>query len=82
MEIENCVSDENAKSTLDPLNSLVDASPKPRQYHCSLCGHPGTRKAHLKSPCSYCKTDNGQGCIEKAEAFKCNCLSCNEVINS
>lgn len=56
-------SDENARKIKGPR-------------HCSLCGHPGSKRTHLKFPCEYCKLDTVEGCLEKPASFKCNCSSC------
>lgn len=53
-----------------------ESSPKKRCSHCSLCGHPGSKRAHFKSSCEYCGTTNNEECIRKPEGFKCNCPSC------
>lgn len=47
--------------------------------HCSYCGHPGSKRAHVKSPCEYCDASQGDGCVKKPEGFKCNCSSCDTV---
>lgn len=47
--------------------------------HCSFCGHPGSKKAHVKFPCEYCDVRHGDGCIKKPDGFKCNCSSCDTV---
>ncbi|XP_047318200.1 flap endonuclease GEN-like 1 [Impatiens glandulifera] len=44
--------------------------------HCSFCGHPGSKRAHLKSPCEYCSSNNNDGCVEKIVGFECRCSSC------
>ncbi|KAL8119120.1 flap endonuclease GEN-like 1 [Apium graveolens] len=44
--------------------------------HCSLCGHPGSKRMHLKFPCEYCNLGTVEGCSEKLVSFKCNCSSC------
>lgn len=44
--------------------------------HCSFCGHPGSKRAHVKFPCEYCDVRHGDGCIKKPDGFKCNCSSC------
>lgn len=59
-------SDENARKTKGPP-------------HCSLCGHPGSKRMHLKFPCEYCKLGTVEGCLEKPVSFKCNCSSCDMV---
>ncbi|KAK4379347.1 hypothetical protein RND71_001209 [Anisodus tanguticus] len=54
-----------------------DESPrKTKARHCSFCGHPGSKKAHLKFACEYCSSTSNEGCIQKPLGFKCNCSSC------
>ncbi|MCD7461158.1 hypothetical protein HAX54_045410 [Datura stramonium] len=61
-------------------NSFIpssDESPgKTKVPHCSICGHPGSKKAHLKFACQYCSSTTDEGCIQKPLGFKCNCLPC------
>ncbi|KAK7394828.1 hypothetical protein VNO78_15368 [Psophocarpus tetragonolobus] len=47
-----------------------------KQPHCSFCGHPGSKKEHMKFPCGYCVIKVGEGCQRKPKSFKCDCLSC------
>ncbi|KAG4922388.1 flap endonuclease GEN-like 1 [Glycine soja] len=47
-----------------------------KQSHCSLCGHPGSKKDHMKFPCEFCVTKADEGCQRKPEDFKCDCFSC------
>lgn len=56
--------------------SSDENSSKTKGPHCSLCGHPGSKRAHLKFPCEYCKSDTIEGCLQKPVTFKCNCSSC------
>ncbi|KAK8504120.1 hypothetical protein V6N13_132060 [Hibiscus sabdariffa] len=63
----------------DDIPCSDENSPKPQQSHCSFCGHPGSKKAHFKSSCEYCITDNNEGCLKKSQGFKCNCPSCEKV---
>ncbi|XP_027352671.1 flap endonuclease GEN-like 1 [Abrus precatorius] len=51
-------------------------SPSKKQPHCSFCGHPGTKRDHMKFPCEYCVTKDDEGCLRKPEGFKCDCFSC------
>ncbi|KAK6162445.1 hypothetical protein DH2020_002286 [Rehmannia glutinosa] len=51
-------------------------SPKPKSPHCSQCGHPGNKKAHLKFSCENCNSTAGQSCLQKPVGFKCHCSSC------
>ncbi|XP_059634089.1 flap endonuclease GEN-like 1 [Cornus florida] len=51
-------------------------TPKMKFSHCSVCGHPGSKKAHLKSSCEYCITDTSNGCLQKPVGYKCSCSSC------
>lgn len=54
-----------------------DESPrKTKVPHCSICGHPGSKKAHLKFACHYCSSTANEGCIQKPLGFKCNCSPC------
>ncbi|KAK9103443.1 hypothetical protein Sjap_020697 [Stephania japonica] len=52
-------------------NSLKKKSP-----HCSHCGHPGSKKAHLKVACEYCCVSGNKNCLNKAVGFRCECPSC------
>ncbi|XP_038876412.1 flap endonuclease GEN-like 1 isoform X2 [Benincasa hispida] len=56
--------------------SLKMSSRKIKCSHCSFCGHPGSKRAHVKFPCEYCDVSHGEGCIKKPDGFKCNCSSC------
>lgn len=54
-----------------------------KEYHCSCCGHPGTKKLHTKLGCEECRLDDGstncvdeQGCRPKVQGFKCTCDYC------
>lgn len=68
------------KSAGDESLSPFDAkSPKLKVPHCSHCGHPGNKKAHLKSSCEYCNSISGQSCWQKPVGFKCSCTSCDSV---
>ncbi|KHN29400.1 flap endonuclease GEN-like 1 [Glycine soja] len=51
-------------------------SPNRKLSHCSFCGHPGSKKDHMKFPCEYCVTKDDEGCQRKPEDFKCDCFSC------
>lgn len=65
------------------INSLAGSAPsleeyrKPKSPHCSFCGHPGSKKDHLKTACQYCSSVSGEGCMQKPVGFKCNCSFCN-----
>ncbi|VFQ66365.1 unnamed protein product [Cuscuta campestris] len=48
---------------------------KPKLPHCSFCGHPGSKRAHLKSGCEFC-SNTGEDCKQKAPGFTCSCSSC------
>lgn len=54
-------------------------SPSSKQPHCSFCGHPGNKRDHSKSSCEFCVADDNEGCLKKAEGFKCDCNSCGMV---
>ncbi|KAJ7962295.1 Flap endonuclease GEN-like 1 [Quillaja saponaria] len=60
----------------DNCINLEESSPKSKPTHCSFCGHPGSKRAHLKFSCEYCTTSNDGGCMKKPEDFKCDCISC------
>ncbi|CAL5340136.1 unnamed protein product [Camellia sinensis] len=60
----------------DSLLNLDENSPKKKCPHCSFCGHPGSKRAHLKLPCEYCSSSTSVGCVQKPMGFKCNCTSC------
>lgn len=50
-----------------------------RSPHCSHCGHPGSKRGHLKADCEYCILDGSQNCIEKPTGFRCRCPMCDRV---
>ena len=54
-------------------------SRKVKCSHCSFCGHPGSKRDHVKFPCEYCDVSHGSCCIKKPDGFKCNCSSCDTV---
>ncbi|KAF6160477.1 hypothetical protein GIB67_019246 [Kingdonia uniflora] len=58
--------------------SNESSSPKIKSSHCSYCGHPGSKRAHIKLACEYCMA-NGENCIQKPVGFKCECSPCNKV---
>lgn len=74
---DNIVIPGNLNSEGDSVHSLEEAYQKPKLLHCSLCGHPGSRKAHLKSACQYCSSVTGEDCLKKPQGFKCHCSACN-----
>ena len=58
-----------------------------KKFHCSFCGHLGTKKLHNKLGCQYCRLNHGsndcvgeQGCQPKVQGFKCTCQYCKEVM--
>ncbi|CAH9118095.1 unnamed protein product [Cuscuta europaea] len=61
----------------DVITTSDDNPRKPKLTHCSLCGHPGSKRTHLKSACELCRKKAGEGCKKKDSDFKCNCSSCN-----
>ncbi|PSS11728.1 Flap endonuclease GEN-like [Actinidia chinensis var. chinensis] len=60
----------------DSVPSSHKNSPKKKIPHCSLCGHPGSKKVHLKLACDNCSSSTRDGCMQKPVGFKCNCSSC------
>lgn len=69
----------NIKSVGDTRPSLDVSSPKIKSPHCSHCGHPGSKRAHLKFACEYCFSSASEGCVTKPVGFKCDCSSCDMV---
>ncbi|URD98941.1 XPGN [Musa troglodytarum] len=62
--------------TKSPSSSV--GSGNVRSPHCSNCGHPGSKSAHLKIACEYCVTNGSRNCMKKSSGFKCICSSCAE----
>ncbi|KAK1261398.1 Flap endonuclease GEN-like 1 [Acorus gramineus] len=66
----------------DSFKSVVEfhdeSSKKMKSPHCSYCGHPGSKKAHLKLACEYCVANGLEKCLEKPVGFKCECSTCQE----
>lgn len=58
--------------------SLEGIMAKKKPSHCTFCGHPGSKRDHLKNSCGNCSVTKG-GCQEKPEGFKCDCTSCDSV---
>ncbi|KAK3129676.1 hypothetical protein QOZ80_6BG0483170 [Eleusine coracana subsp. coracana] len=69
------------KAHIDDLPSPSIKSPIARSPHCSHCGHPGSKKNHIKVGCNYCLVDALENCMEKPAGFKCECPSCDEARN-
>ena len=53
----------------DLMLGLDESLVKSKTSHCSFCGHPNIKRAHLKSTCEYCGTSNIQGLLKKARVF-------------
>ncbi|XVE73935.1 hypothetical protein DITRI_Ditri11bG0158700 [Diplodiscus trichospermus] len=70
---------DEVRCAADVIPSSDESSPKPKQSHCSYCGHPGSKRAHFKFSCEYCVTDNNEGCLKRPQGFTCNCSSCDKV---
>ncbi|KAF5733000.1 flap endonuclease GEN-like 1-like isoform X2 [Tripterygium wilfordii] len=64
------------KSGDDSKPSSDASSPNTKSLHCSFCGHPGSKKNHLKFSCKYCGTSDG--CMQKPVGYKCNCVACDK----
>ncbi|CAK9145773.1 unnamed protein product [Ilex paraguariensis] len=60
----------------DYIPSSDETSPKRKLSHCSLCGHPGSKRAHLSLACEYCCSTTTEGCMQKPAGFKCGCSLC------
>ncbi|KAK3022819.1 hypothetical protein RJ639_046639 [Escallonia herrerae] len=52
-------------------------SRKTKLPHCSFCGHPGSKRDHLKFACEYCSSS--KGCMPKPVCFECDCPPCDLV---
>lgn len=69
------------------LNAVVDCNittvdenlAKARSPHCSYCGHPGSKRTHLKVACVFCNVYGHEKCTQKPVGFKCECSSCDKV---
>ncbi|KAK1424014.1 hypothetical protein QVD17_19325 [Tagetes erecta] len=63
-------------------NTLADITDKTilktRFPHCSLCGHPGSKRSHFKDACERCSSSTHEGCLQKPNGFKCDCSSCEQ----
>ncbi|KAJ9556434.1 hypothetical protein OSB04_011048 [Centaurea solstitialis] len=57
-------------------NSANENTTRTRVSHCSLCGHPGTKRSHLKDSCERCSSTTIKGCTQKPIGFMCECSSC------
>ncbi|CAI0425227.1 unnamed protein product, partial [Linum tenue] len=64
------------KVVASPILLADDSSLKSRPAHCSVCGHPGSKRAHSKSSCVDCHPSGGDGCMKKPNGFRCNCTCC------
>ncbi|KAI3913715.1 hypothetical protein MKW98_011776 [Papaver atlanticum] len=53
-----------------------DTSSPKNKSHCSYCGHPGSKRAHVKHACEYCTVNFNNNCMQKPAGFKCECSSC------
>ncbi|RWR89340.1 flap endonuclease GEN-like protein 1 [Cinnamomum micranthum f. kanehirae] len=67
------------------LNANVDCNittvenlAKTRSPHCSYCGHPGSKRTHLKVACEYCNVYGHEKCTQKPVGFKCECIDCDK----
>lgn len=54
----------------------VETATNTKPPHCSQCGHPGNKIAHMKVACKQCFMDGSQNCIHKPIGFRCQCSSC------
>lgn len=60
------------------VHNLVENTTKIKLTHCSLCGHPGSKRSHFKDSCKLCISNKNEGCLQKPIGFKCDCLSCDQ----
>ncbi|PWA75197.1 5'-3' exonuclease family protein [Artemisia annua] len=65
----------------DGVHNLDENLARTRCSHCSLCGHPGSKRSHLKDSCERCSLIADEGCVQKPIGFKCDCLSCDQVVD-
>ncbi|XP_020571887.1 flap endonuclease GEN-like 1 [Phalaenopsis equestris] len=66
-----------AKFEHDAPSQLEDVGTA-RSPHCSQCGHPGSKRAHLKISCEYCVNNGSESCTMKSTGFKCYCSGCSK----
>ncbi|KAL6005563.1 hypothetical protein ACLOJK_006130 [Asimina triloba] len=64
------------QAVLDCNAVALGGSAKMRSPHCSRCGHPGNKKAHMKDACDHCNVYGNEKCTEKPVGFKCECEIC------
>ncbi|XP_028769535.1 flap endonuclease GEN-like 1 [Neltuma alba] len=72
----------SAPTNIKSAENCVDMEgnfPSRKQLHCSFCGHPGSKRDHMKSSCEFCITSDDEGCLRKPEGFTCGCPSCDMV---
>ncbi|XP_078446083.1 5'-3' exonuclease family protein [Wolffia australiana] len=50
--------------------------------HCERCGHPGSKRTHLTSPCLLCEVSKDRECVLKVPGFKCACTACEKARQS
>ncbi|KAF5816802.1 putative spleen exonuclease [Helianthus annuus] len=60
------------------INNSDESILKTRLPHCSLCGHPGSKRSHFKDSCERCSSTKQEGCLQKPIGFKCDCSSCEQ----
>ncbi|PKA66414.1 Flap endonuclease GEN-like 1 [Apostasia shenzhenica] len=60
----------------DDLPAFQEGVVIARSPHCSICGHPGNKRAHEKIACQYCISVGSENCTLKSTGFKCNCSDC------
>ncbi|XP_058104747.1 flap endonuclease GEN-like 1 [Magnolia sinica] len=66
------------KAVVDCNIATGDESAKTRSPHCSHCGHPGSKRAHLKDACTHCNVYGYEKCMQKPVGFKCECFICDK----
>ncbi|KAI3693338.1 hypothetical protein L6452_33173 [Arctium lappa] len=60
----------------DSFRNSDENTTRTRVSHCSLCGHPGSKRSHLKDSCERCSSSTIKGCTQKPIGFTCDCSSC------
>ncbi|KAI3985477.1 hypothetical protein MKX01_033791 [Papaver californicum] len=67
---------DSSKSFVDRDVCGSDKSSPKNKSHCSYCGHPGSKRDHVKHACDYCTVNFNNNCTQKPVGFKCECSSC------
>ncbi|CAA7410868.1 unnamed protein product [Spirodela intermedia] len=67
-------------SSMASLSPLEGESRRARAPpHCYRCGHPGSKRAHVSSPCGPCNASGNGNCAAKPSGFRCECPACEKA---